>query len=84
MNSQTDRKNQPYRGGELEVILSLVPTVDNIDYLSQLLGRSVEAIEIVYRIAYENRDFGKGAKSQYSKIQAAKKKLGIAIGSKPL
>ena len=42
-----DRKWKIYKDGELEVILSLVPTSRNISYLSRLLDRSESAIEIV-------------------------------------
>lgn len=76
------RTNKPYKDGELEVILSLVPTVDNIKRLSSLLGRSEEAIEIVYRIAFEHGPFGRQATVQERKIMAAKKRVGIKIGRK--
>ena len=76
------RTNEPYKDGELEVILSLVPTVDNIKRLSSLLGRSEEAIEIVYRIAFEHGPFGRQATVQERKIMAAKKRVGIKIGRK--
>lgn len=76
----TDRKGQPYRDGELEVILSLVPTQANVARLARLLGRSEEAIAIVYRIAYERGDFGRHAKAQLSKIHAAKATVGIIVG----
>jgi hypothetical protein len=46
------RTNAPYKEGELEVILSMVPTENNIKWLSRLLERSEAAIEIVYKIAY--------------------------------
>lgn len=74
------RKGMKYSDGELEVILSLVPTEQNIAHLSALLQRSPESIEIVYRIAYQHGDFGKSAKIQEQKILAAKQKLGIVIG----
>jgi len=76
------RTNKPYKDGELEVILSLVPTVDNIKRLSSLLGRSEEAIEIVYRIAFEHGPFGRQATVQERKIMADKKRVGIKIGRK--
>lgn len=76
------RKNAPYRAGELETILSMVPTADNIKWLSQLLERSEDAIKIVYRIAYEHGPFGKNADIQEKKVIEAKRRVGIAIGRK--
>ena len=48
------RTGKPYKDGELETILSLAPTDANIRWLSTLLERSEEAIEIVYKIAFEH------------------------------
>ena len=76
------RKNAPYKTGELEVILSLAPTGNNIKWLSTLLDRSVEAIEVVYKIAYEHGPFGNHADIQEEKIIQAKKRVGIKIGRK--
>ena len=76
------RKNEPYKVGELEVILSMAPTEDNIKWLSKLLERTPSAIEIVYKIAYEHGPFGKTADIQQQKILAAKKRVGITIGRK--
>jgi len=76
------RKNRPYAQGELEVILSLAPTARNIVYLSELLSRSEEAIEVVYKLAFEHGPFGKDSSIQMSKVLAAKKRVGIAIGRK--
>ena len=76
------RKNQPYRDGELETILSLAPTDSNIRWLSRLLERSEEAIEIVYKIAFGHGPFGKGADIQEQKITEAKKRVGIRLGRK--
>jgi hypothetical protein len=77
-----DRKNQSYKSGELEVILSLAPTKANIRWLSLLLERSTDAIELVYKIAFEHGPFGKQAVLQEQKIAEAKKNVGIAIGRK--
>jgi hypothetical protein len=74
------RKGERYKEGELEVILSLAPTGANIGYLSALLGRSREAIELVYRIAFEHGPFARTAASQRRKIVAAKEKVGIVLG----
>ena len=76
------RKSRPYVRGELEVILSLAPTRNNILFLSELLGRTKGAIELVYKLAYEHGSFGKEAGVQTEKILAAKKRVGIAIGRK--
>ena len=76
------RTNQPHKEGELEVILSLSPTLDNIRWLSVLLERSKAAIEIVYKIAYEHGPFGKTATIQEQKIIDAKERVGIKIGRK--
>lgn len=76
------RKNKPYKEGELEVILSLAPTEANIRWLSMLLERTEEAIQIVYKIAYENGPFGSEAVVQVRKIVKAKEAMGIRIGRK--
>jgi len=75
-----NRKNQPYKEGELEVILSMTPTKQNIHWLSVLLGRSEEAIKVVYKIAFEHGPFGKDAGVQERKIIEAKARIGIDIG----
>ena len=74
------RKNRPYRDGELEVILSLAPTAANIKWLSTLLERSEEAIEVVYKLAFEHGPFGSEAGIQERKVVEAKKRVGIVIG----
>jgi hypothetical protein len=76
------RKNKVYLDGELEVILSVVPTVSNIEFLSKLLGRSARSIEVVYQIAFQSGPFGKNNDIQVEKILKAKKRVGIAIGRK--
>ncbi|MBT1077181.1 MULTISPECIES: hypothetical protein [Geobacter] len=75
-----NRTGKPYKDGELEVILSLAPTKDNIRWLSILLERSEEAIEIVYKIAFEHGPFGENADIQERKIIDAKERVGISIG----
>ena len=79
-----DRKNSEYKPGELEVILSMAPTKNNIKYLSKLLNRTPSAINIVYKIAFEHGPFGKGSTAQQKKVLEAKKRVGIAIGRKKL
>jgi hypothetical protein len=76
MNS---RSNQEYKEGELEVILSLPPTADNIHWLSKLLDRSTAAIEIVYKIAFEHGPFGRTSTAQQRKILEAKQRVGIGV-----
>lgn len=76
------RKNKPYRPGELEVILSLPPTAQNIRNLSALLERSPEAIKIIYKHAFEHGPFGADATIQGQKVIEAKNRVGIAIGRK--
>lgn len=75
-----NRKNEPYKEGELEVILSLPPTAVNMHWLSKLLERSEKAIEIVYKIAFEHGPFSKSATIQRRKVLEAKKRVGIQIG----
>lgn len=82
MGNAGARKNQPYKDGELETILSLAPTESNIKWLSKLLERSEEAIEIVYKIAFDHGPFGKNADIQERKILEAKERVGIKIGRK--
>ena len=79
-----NRKNEPYKEGELEVILSLPPTAGNIQWLSKLLERSEKAIEIVYKIAFEHGPFSKSATIQRKKVLEAKRRVGIQIGRKSL
>lgn len=74
------RKNLPYKPGELEVVLSLAPTGQNIRWLATLLERTEGAIEIIYKQAFEHGPFGRKASIQEKKILEAKRKIGIAIG----
>ena len=76
----SSRKGEPYRAGELEIILSLVPSKANIRLLAILLERSEDAIEIVYKIAYTGfQPSGSDKGIQVRKVKAAKTQLGIAI-----
>lgn len=81
-NKKYARTNATYKEGELEVILSLAPTENNIRWLSTLLERSQAAIEVVYKIAYEHGPFGKDVGIQERKIIQAKNRVGIKIGRK--
>ena len=76
------RTGKPYKDGELETILNLAPTETNIRWLSTLLERTEEAIEIVYKIAFEHGPFGKESGIQERKIVEAKERVGIRIGRK--
>jgi len=62
--------------------LSLAPTDQNIRHLSALLERSPEAIQIVYKHAFEHGPFGADAGIQVRKVIRAKNRVGIAIGRK--
>ncbi len=80
MPVEPTRKFEPYADGELEIILSLVPTETNIAHLARLLRRSESAITIVYRIAYGGLVPGGDKRgAQVRKIRAAKKRLAIAV-----
>jgi hypothetical protein len=75
------KPSHEYRAGELELILSLAPTSDNIQRLAKVLGRSESALKLVYRAAFGHGAFPEG-KAFNQKVLAAKKSLGIAIGLK--
>lgn len=77
-----NRTGKQYKEGELEVILSLAPTKQNIRWFSLLLERSEEAIEIVYKNAFEHGPFGENADIQERKIVEAIERIGISIGRK--
>lgn len=77
-----NRSGEPYKEGELEVILCLSPTKDHIKWLSILLERSPASIEVIYKIAFEHGPFGKDAGVQERKIIEAKQRVGIGIGRK--
>jgi hypothetical protein len=78
---QPARKWEQYADGELDVILSLVPTKENIARLAILLKRSESAVRIVYKIAYGGGSFAQSADVQRRKIVAAKRRLGIVVGN---
>jgi len=79
-HESSENKGRPYREGELDLILSLPPTKENIKRLANSLGRSEDAIKIVYRIAYRpNEPFGKNADIQVKKIIIAKKRAGFVL-----
>lgn len=77
-----ENKWRTYRDGELDLILSLVPTKANVARLASSLGRSKDAITIVFRMAYTK--FGRQRQGipiqiQRKKIAQAKKKAGIIL-----
>lgn len=76
----TAKKHVPYRPGELEIILSLIPTEKNIQYLSKLLDRSEASIKIIYQVAYNFGTLGGNPDIEERKIVQAKKRVGIIIG----
>jgi hypothetical protein len=82
--SDAIRKGVEYRRGELETILSLVPTDANISHLAALLDRSEDAIRIVYRMAYTSfgRLRGKGGDIQREKIRTVCRRLHINISGR--
>jgi hypothetical protein len=75
-------RSKEYREGELELILSLSPTTDNIRWLSKALQRSESAIHVVYRFAYGHGKFGVGSEAIDKKVLEAKRRVRIAIGRK--
>ena len=79
-----------YSQQEVDLILSLVPTYANVKNLAKSLGRSEDAIYVVYHYAYSGkwlkRDLAEMEKHQdniITKIAKAKKKHGIFIGHEP-
>jgi hypothetical protein len=77
----TQKSSHEYLEGELELILSLAPTSENIQRLAKVLNRSESALQLVYRAAYGHRTFPEG-RSFNRKVFAAKRKLGLGIGRK--
>jgi hypothetical protein len=71
-----------YRVGELELILSLAPTSENIQRLAKVLGRSESALHLVYRAAFGGHGAFPEGKAFNRKVLAAKRVLGIVVGRK--
>lgn len=76
-----------YKQEDVDLILSLTPTKKNSKNLSKALGRTQNAIKLIYKLAYSNRwlkkrdkQFSEGQKNIVKKITASKKKLGIFLG----
>lgn len=89
------RANAPWSDEEVELLLTQVPTWENITRLARVLGRTKAAVAVIYELAYS----GKWLKDQirvhgdvitypdrsnvFMKIATAKKKLGIIVGHRP-
>jgi hypothetical protein len=81
---------EPYSQKEIDLILSLIPNKTNTTNLSKSLGRSFNAIGMIYEIAYSGRllkntleNMDDTQDNVYTKIANAKKRLGIYIGYEP-
>lgn len=72
-------KSKEYREHEMELILSLAPSADNIRRLSAVLGRSASAIQLVYRAAFGYGAFPEGTAFNVKVLQA-KNSVGIQLG----
>lgn len=75
-----NRKNKPYLDGELEVILKVAPTVENIRWLSIAFDRSEEGIKKVFEIAFGVPPLDQKKDIQAQKVFEAKKRVGIVVG----
>ena len=79
-----------YSTEEVELILSLVPTRRNVRNLAVALGRSENAIEIVFEVAYSGKwlkkeleEAGPDQDDVMTKVGRVKKSLGIFVGHRP-
>lgn len=84
------RAFERYSQQEVDLILSLVPTHTNVKNLAKSLGRTPDAIYVVYNYAYSGRwlkrdlaDMAEYQNNVLTKIAKAKKKSGIFIGHEP-
>lgn len=77
----TRGKNREYSEEEMDLILSLAPTSENIRRLSKVLGRSEAAVTLVYRSAFGYGGFPEG-EAFNRKVLKAKERLGIELGRK--
>jgi hypothetical protein len=85
--SSAPNKGKPYSQVEIDLILSLVPNNKNTTMLAKVLGRSGNAIGMIYQIAYggkllKNNVDGIG-NDVFDKIADAKKRAKIFIGYQP-
>lgn len=81
---------EPYDDEEIELILSLVPTHDNVRRLAKSLGRTNDAIYLIYKYAYSGkwlkRDvaaMGAHQNNLLTKLVEAKRDSGMFIGHVP-
>ncbi|MFQ5852454.1 MAG: hypothetical protein ACE5JU_17970 [Candidatus Binatia bacterium] len=81
---------EKYKQFEVDLILSLVPTYKNVRRLARSLGRTEDAIHVIFRYAYSGRwlkeDLGQLGPHQdniLTKIAKAKRRAGITIGYQP-
>ncbi|MSQ26107.1 MAG: hypothetical protein EXR49_07575 [Dehalococcoidia bacterium] len=79
-----------YTQDEVDLILSLVPTSENVKILAGSLGRTEGAIQVLYEYAYSGtwlkKDFERMEAHQdnvLTKIANTKRKRGITIGYRP-
>ena len=80
----------PYTQKEIDLILSLVPNKTNTSNLAKSLGRSYDAIAMVYVWAYSGKmlknalaEMKDSQDNVVTKIATTKKRLGIYIGHEP-
>lgn len=87
--STAPNKNKPYTQEEIDLILSVIPNRTNSSNLASALGRTRDAIELIYEIAYnvkllrDNLDDNNPRNDVFQKIANAKTKLGIFLGYDP-
>ncbi len=86
----TPRAFERYSTEEVELILSLIPTRRNVKNLATALGRSEDAIETVFEIAYSGKwlkkeleEAGPNQDDVMTKVGGVKKNLGIFVGHRP-
>jgi len=87
--NRAPRSNKPYTQAEIDLVLSVIPSQTNLTNLASALGRTRDAIGMVYEIAYnvkllrDNLDDANPRNDVFQKIANAKTKLGIFIGYGP-
>lgn len=84
------RAFERYYQEEVNLILSMIPTHNNVRNLAKSLGRTKDAIYVVYNYAYSGkwlkRDLAMMDEHQnnvLTKIAKAKNKYGLFIGHEP-
>ncbi|MBN1190791.1 MAG: hypothetical protein JXA46_13635 [Dehalococcoidales bacterium] len=77
----------PYKQEEVNLILSLTPTYINVKNLAKSLGRTTNAIYVIYQMAYSGKwlknmlnDMDDSQDNVVTKIAKAKKRQGIFVG----